>query len=96
MKASHAVDTGDGPSSVALTPDGTSAYVTNSFVTGAGGVSQYDVGAGGVLAPKATPSVSSGWEPIAIAIASGPPPGPPSASILTPIPTAPPTHWAPS
>jgi DNA-binding beta-propeller fold protein YncE len=85
LKASHTVDTGDGPSSVALTPDGTSAYVTNSFVTGAGGVSQYDVGAGGALAPKATPTASTGGEPIAIAIASGPPPGSPSASILTPI-----------
>ena len=84
LKASPTVDTGDGPSSVALTPDGTSAYVTNSFVTGAGGVSQYDVGAAGALAPKATPTVSSGGEPIAIAIASGPPPGPPSALISTP------------
>jgi DNA-binding beta-propeller fold protein YncE len=85
LKAGPTVDTGDGPSSVALTPDGTSAYVTNSFVTGAGGVSQYDVGAGGALAPKPTPTVSAGGEPIAIAIASGPPPGSPSASILTPI-----------
>ena len=84
LKASPTVDTGDGPSSVALTPDGTSAYVTNSFVTGAGGVSQYDVGAGGGLAPKATPTVSTGGGPTAIAIASGPPPGSPSALISTP------------
>jgi DNA-binding beta-propeller fold protein YncE len=85
LKATPTVDTGDGPSSIAVTPDSTSAYVTNSFVTGAGGVSQYDVGAGGALAPKATPTVSTGGEPIAIVIASGPPPGSPVASILTPI-----------
>jgi DNA-binding beta-propeller fold protein YncE len=47
-KSPATVDTFVGPSEVVVTPDGKSAYVTNS----GGRVSQYDVGAGGALKPK--------------------------------------------
>ena len=61
--ASVAAD--DGPSGVAVSPDGKSVYVTNSVVDT---VSQYDVGAGGALSPKSAGEVGAGDTPSALAI----------------------------
>jgi len=44
---------------------GDTVYVTNNFGSS---VSQYGVGAGGALAPKATPTVAAGTNPIAIVV----------------------------
>jgi DNA-binding beta-propeller fold protein YncE len=59
---------GNGPSPIAVSPDGKSVYVANVNTDGTGGVSQYDVGAGGELSPKATATVAAGNEPEAIAV----------------------------
>jgi large repetitive protein len=56
-KATATVPAGDGPNGIAVSPDGTSAYVVNEWTED---VSQYDVGADGALAPKATPTVPAG------------------------------------
>ena len=50
---------------IALSPDGSSAYVTN-FDDAT--VSQYDVSAGGVLTPKQPATVAAGSRPAGIAV----------------------------
>ena len=67
------VETGGGPSSnLVLSPDGTSAYLTNGGdpqTTNPGSVFQYDVGADGALTPKHPRSVSAGSYPFGVAVA---------------------------
>ena len=54
------VDAGEGPSSVALTPNGKSAYVPNADGT----VSEYNIDpSSGVLSPKTPASVAAGAAP---------------------------------
>jgi DNA-binding beta-propeller fold protein YncE len=62
------VSAGDGPSSVVVSPDGKSVYVTNSVDDT---VSQYDVGAGGALSPKSVPEVGAGDTPSQLAVRPG-------------------------
>jgi DNA-binding beta-propeller fold protein YncE len=64
-KGQPTVTAGDFPSDVAVSPDGESAYVTN---TGSDTVSQYDVGTGGVLTPKAVGATGAGDSPGGVAI----------------------------
>jgi 6-phosphogluconolactonase len=60
------VATGNGAMEIAVTPDSTSAYVTNKWT---GTVSQYTINRlDGVLIPKTPPSVAAGTEPIGIAV----------------------------
>jgi DNA-binding beta-propeller fold protein YncE len=59
------VPAGDGPTSVVVSPDGKSAYVTNSADDT---VSQYDVGSGGALSPKAVAEVGAGDAPSQLAV----------------------------
>ena len=66
--ATPTVSAGDGPTGIAVSPDGKSVYVTNVFADGADGVSQYSVGAGGALTAMATPTVAAGGEPFGIAV----------------------------
>jgi len=57
------------PVDVAVSPDGSSVYVTNSDNGGLGGsVSQYTVGAGGALSPKSPATVAAGTGPLGIAV----------------------------
>jgi DNA-binding beta-propeller fold protein YncE len=48
-----------------VSPDGRSAYVTN---TTSGSVSQYDIGAGGLLAPLSPATVAAGVQPFGLAV----------------------------
>jgi DNA-binding beta-propeller fold protein YncE len=59
------VDTGAGGVRLAVSPDGTSLYVTSGDSLG---VFQYDVGAGGALTPKSPASVPAGADPIGVAV----------------------------
>ena len=67
---------------VALSPDGRSAYVTNST---AGSVSQYDVTAAGALSPKSPPASRPARQPAGIAVS----PDGASAYVTNQVPTAP-------
>ncbi len=60
-----AVPTGKGPTMLVLDGTGQFAYVTNSMDNT---VSQYAVAADGALTPLATPTVSTGEQPVAIAV----------------------------
>lgn len=53
------------PSSIAVTPDGTSVYVANSSNDT---VSQYDVAANGTLTPKTPATIRTGRAPLGIAV----------------------------
>ncbi len=64
-KSPATVAAGDQPSDVAVSPDGRSVYVANSFDHT---VSQYDVGAGGALTPKDPPTVDAGGTPFGVAV----------------------------
>jgi DNA-binding beta-propeller fold protein YncE len=63
-KATPRVTAGTFPAGIALTPDGSSAYVTDND----GFVWQFDVAAGGLLHPKAPPSVPAGLDAFGIAV----------------------------
>jgi DNA-binding beta-propeller fold protein YncE len=67
------VAAGTTPFGIAVTPDGTSAYVTNFFVNFSGPgatVSQYSIDTrSGALSPKNPPTVAAGQAPIAVAVA---------------------------
>ena len=66
-KSPATVAAGSGPIAVALSPDGTSAYVANAE----GGVSQYTVAANGTLSPKTPATVATGTQsPWAIALSA--------------------------
>jgi 6-phosphogluconolactonase len=66
-KSPAMVPAGTGPTSIALSPDDRSAYVTN-FQTNSNHVSQYDIGAGGKLSPKSPPTVTAGDGPVNVAV----------------------------
>ena len=75
-------------SGVAVSPDGTSVYVTN---IGSSDVSQYDVGGGGVLTPKTPATVAAGGVPVGVAVS------PDGASVYVAnhsTTTSPSTTWA--
>ena len=74
-KSPATVPTGTGPTSIALSPDDQSAYVTN-FQTNSNHVSQYDIGVGGKLSPKSPPTVTAGNGPGNIAVSPPQPGGP--------------------
>jgi DNA-binding beta-propeller fold protein YncE len=61
------VDTGVGPSAVAVTPDGKSVYVANF---NSDNVSQFNVGPGGALTPKSPVAVAAVSGPTAVVVAS--------------------------
>jgi DNA-binding beta-propeller fold protein YncE len=63
-KPTPRVTAGTFPEGIALTPDGSSAYVTDND----GFVWQFDVDAGGVLHPKTPPSVPAGTTAFGIAV----------------------------
>jgi DNA-binding beta-propeller fold protein YncE len=64
-KTPATVKSGAGPTGVAVTPDGKSAYVTNQL---GDTVSQYSVGQGGRLSPKSPAAVAAGIDPIGVAL----------------------------
>jgi DNA-binding beta-propeller fold protein YncE len=64
-KTPDAAVAGSAPRGVAVSPDGTSVYVTNSADNT---LSQYDVGAGGALTPKAPATVATGSLPVGVAL----------------------------
>jgi DNA-binding beta-propeller fold protein YncE len=69
-KARPTVLAGTTPSSVALTPDGKSAYVSNvDSPTANGTVSQYSVGADGTLTPKSPAEVAAPPNPQLVVVA---------------------------
>lgn len=69
-KRPFAVPTGDGPAALAVSPDGTSAYVASGgFSSPEGRVSQYDINpTTGALSPKTPATVPTGGVPTAIAV----------------------------
>jgi DNA-binding beta-propeller fold protein YncE len=64
-KSPPTVATGTTPEAVAVSPDGTNAYVTNN---GSNDVSQYNVGVGGALTPKSPATVAAGGSPVWMAV----------------------------
>ncbi|HWM10059.1 MAG TPA: PKD domain-containing protein [Solirubrobacteraceae bacterium] len=64
-KSPPTVPTGDGPSGIAVSPDGRSVYVANRD---SDTVSQFDVGPGGGLAPKSPATVATGGAPNGVAV----------------------------
>ena len=60
------LESGKTPLGIAISPDGKSVYVADSYIYG--GVSQYDVGAGGLLSQKAPKTVAAGTDPEWIAV----------------------------
>jgi DNA-binding beta-propeller fold protein YncE len=64
-KSPPSVTAGSVPAGLAVSPDGQSVYVANSF---SNNVSQYDVGAGGALSPKSPATVSVGDYAGAVAV----------------------------
>ena len=64
-KSPAGVVAGQGPLSVAVSPDGESVYVANQF---SNDVSQYDVGAGGTLSSKSPATVAAGELPYGLAV----------------------------
>ena len=62
------VASGNGPTAIAVSPNGQFVYVANYNTDGTGGISQYTVGAGGALTPMATPTVAAGHNPEAITV----------------------------
>ena len=71
----------DGPSGVAVSPDGGSVYVTNHF---SNTVSQFDVGVDGTLQPKSPAMVAAGDGPAGVAAS-------PDGSLASLSPTSAPT-----
>jgi DNA-binding beta-propeller fold protein YncE len=70
-KSPPKVAAGTKPISVAVSPNGKSAYVTDdgsSFGNGRDNVFQYDIGPGGKLSPKSPPRVAPGKYPFGIAV----------------------------
>lgn len=68
-KSPAAVDTGDFPRGLALTPDGRSLYVADF---GSDEVSQYSVGSDGTLSLKSPPTVPAGQGPWGVAVTPAP------------------------
>jgi hypothetical protein len=64
-KSPATVAAGIQPIGVAVSPEGSSVYVTD---TAGDKVFQYDVGAGGRLSPKSPATVAAGIHPVAVAV----------------------------
>jgi DNA-binding beta-propeller fold protein YncE len=64
-KSPPTVTAGATPVGVAISPDGTSVYVTN---VGSFNVSQYDVGSSGALVPKSPATVAAGRFPFGVVV----------------------------
>jgi DNA-binding beta-propeller fold protein YncE len=64
-KSRPTIASGSDPREVAVTPNGKSAYVTNSS---SDDVSQYDIGAGGALTPKTQATVAAGDFPFGVVV----------------------------
>ena len=62
------VASGNGPTAIAVSPNGQFVYVANYNTDGTGGISQFTVGPGGALTPMATPTVAAGHNPEAITV----------------------------
>ena len=66
--ATPTVASGNGPTGIAVSPNGQFVYVANYNTDGTGGISQYTVGPGGALTPMATPTVAAGHNPEGITV----------------------------